>query len=248
VNELWIALDIAQWSIIVGLSFIVMGLVRQQGLILLRLGIDPGVLITKEGLERGASAPDFEAFAVQSGKVVRLSDFRGRRVALVFLSPTCVACRELVPHLNEIARSRQGQLQLVAVMNGGGATCAEFVRRFKVRIPLLVDSTNAIAQSYGVVATPFAFLIDEWGTILIRGVVNTWPHLEALLDEQGTFQHGEFPWKAEAADTQTSQASSAVAWQQFGPTTGNEPGSDARLPGFYERTTPTESIGGKQSE
>lgn len=199
-SELWVASTVAQWAIIVGLAFIVVGLARQLGLVQLRLGIDPGVLITKRGLHRGAQGPDFEAPDVRNGAPVRLSQFRGRRVGLVFVTPTCMSCRELVPHLNRFADERRSELDFVAIMYGSGRACSEFARRFKLRIPLLADPENSLAQAYDVVATPFAYLLDEEGVVLIRGVVNSWPHLEALLNEEGTHQHSEAPWDEGAPD------------------------------------------------
>ncbi len=103
-NELWLASYLLLWVVVAGLSFIVMGLLRQLGLIQLRLGPDPGVLITQEGLERGTLAPEFAALDVVNKQQVRLSDLKSQRVLAVFLTPTCIACRQLMPHLKEIAR------------------------------------------------------------------------------------------------------------------------------------------------
>lgn len=200
-SSMWIVSSIAQWVVIAGLAVIVVGLVRQLGLVQLRLGVDPGVLITKEGLDRGAGAPDFEAPEVLTGQSTKLSRLRGSRVGIVFLTPTCLSCREIVPHLNEVARQRQGEVIFLAIMYGSRQTCSEFARRFKLQVPILADPTNAIAESYRVAATPFAYLLDERGLVLIRGVVNSWPQLEALLDEEGTQQRGEAPWEAESEDS-----------------------------------------------
>jgi methylamine dehydrogenase accessory protein MauD len=203
-STLWIASYIALWIIVAVLAIIVMGLLRQLGLIQLRLGIDPGVLITPEGLERGTAVPDFEARDVHAGDLIRLRDFRGQRVVLVFLTPTCVACRELAPHLNEVMHAYRGTIELLTVLYGAEASCMEFARQFKLQTRLLADPTNSIAASYDVRATPFAFLINEDGIVLIRGVVNSWPQLEALIEQEGTLQ-GERPWQlvTKAADPLT---------------------------------------------
>lgn len=198
-NSAWIASYIVLWLVVAALVFLLMGLLRQLGLVQLRIGVDPGVLITKDGLPRGTEAPDFEAFDVQTSHLVRLSSFRGKRVALVFLTPTCLACRELVPHINEMADVERGRVTFLAIMFASGMTSAEFMRRYQLRTPLLADMENAIATSYGVSATPSAYLIDEDGFVLIRGVVNSWSHLDALLKEEGTLQRAESPWETEAA-------------------------------------------------
>lgn len=193
-NSLWTVSYIVLWVIVAGLVVLMMGLLRQLGLIQLRLGIEPGVLITNEGLERGTKAPDFEAVDVATKRPLQLSQFRGKRLVLVFLTPSCLACRDLVPHLNQVAHDYQGKIEMLAVCYGAGSTCAEFAGRFKLRITCLADQTNTVAGLYRISATLFAFLIDESGTIRIRGVVNSWPQLEALLSEEGTVQ-GERAWQ-----------------------------------------------------
>ena len=83
---------------------------------------------------------------------------------------------------------------MVVVCNGSETACEEFARQLRVVAPLVSDPTNAIALRYDVHITPFMYLVDESGLVRIRGVVNTWPQLEALLNEEGTFQ-GDRPWK-----------------------------------------------------
>jgi len=187
-NGLWIVAFGALWLIVISLSIVVMGLLRQLGMLQLRVGIDPGVLITKQGIERGTEAPDFEAIDLAALKRVSLSQYRGKRVVLVFLSTGCLACRQLVPHLNAMARDRQGEVTFLTVCHGHDAGCHEFARTYKLEVSMLADPTDAIAASYGIDVTPFAFLIDERGIVLLRGVVNSWPQLESLLKQEGTIQ------------------------------------------------------------
>ena len=202
-SNLWIASYVGLWIIVAALVFVMMGLLRQLGLIQVRLGVDPGVLITEEGLKRGTEAPDFEAVDVQIQQPVKLSELRGRSVVLVFLTPNCLACRQLAPHLNEVARAYRDKAEVLAVCYGAGSTCEELARRLRLRTPVLADPDNKIAANYGVNATPFAFLVDSHGTILIRGIVNSWPQLESLLNQEGTNFEGPLPWQntADRADT-----------------------------------------------
>ena len=97
------------------MAFILVGLLRQLGLIQARLGPEAGALITPEGLGRGTEAPDFEGVELFTKEHIRLQDFRGRRVLLVFLSPTCVPCRDLAPHLNQVFSQHRKQIELLAL-------------------------------------------------------------------------------------------------------------------------------------
>lgn len=101
-STLWMASLVALWVVVGILTFLLLGALRQLGLMQLRLGSDPGALITDEGLDRGVRAPDFAALDAEHNAARRLSDFPIRPRVLVFLSPTCIACATLVPHLNEV--------------------------------------------------------------------------------------------------------------------------------------------------
>ena len=141
-TEMWIASYILLWLIVAGLAVFVVGLLRQLGMIQMRLGLDSGVLITPEGLDHGIEAPDFGLIDPVTNAPLRLRDLRGRRVVIVFLAPGCSACRVLAPHLNEIARDERGAVEVVAICNGGGVACAEFARLAQVRVRFVSDPGN----------------------------------------------------------------------------------------------------------
>ena len=61
------------------LAFLLAGALRQLGLFQLRLGDDPGALITDSGLDRGATAPDFTALDSETEELVSLSDLAAVR-------------------------------------------------------------------------------------------------------------------------------------------------------------------------
>ncbi len=207
-GSLWAASYIVLWLVVAALAELCMGLLRQLGLIQLRLGADPGVLITPEGLPRGTPAPEFEGIDIGSRRLVKLHDYRGRKVVLAFIAATCGSCRALVPHLNDIAREWRDSIDVIVVCYGSEPASEEYVRQLRLDAPLISDPTNAIALRYDTHVTPFMFLVDESGLIRIRGVVNTWPQLEALLNEEGTFQ-GERPWKPLKEEPDTVRAGSA---------------------------------------
>ena len=49
------------------------------------------------GLERGTLAPDFTALETGTGQSLTLSSLPNKpRLVIVFLSPLCLSCRELV--------------------------------------------------------------------------------------------------------------------------------------------------------
>ena len=83
--------------VVVVLAFLLAGSLRQLGLMQLRLGDDPGALITDSGLERGVQAPEFVAAHSETEEPVSLYELPPVPRLLVFASPGCLSCRELIP-------------------------------------------------------------------------------------------------------------------------------------------------------
>jgi hypothetical protein len=53
---------------------------------------------------------------------------------------------------------------------------------------MIVDTNGQIEKDYQVTLTPFAYLLDHEGNVVIRGIANDWRQLESLLEQEGTLQ------------------------------------------------------------
>src|SRR6266536_1953465 len=189
VSGVWLASYIVLWLVVLLLGFLLAGALRQLGLLQLRLGDDPGALITNTGLERGTDVPDFTALDAASGERVSLSDLPAVPRMLVFASPGCLSCRELIPGLNEVRKTR-GDWDFVVVCRGDLESCRRFGRMNGLEAPMVVDTTGQIEKDYAVTLTPFAYVVDHEGRVVIRGIANDWRQLESLLEQEGTLQAG----------------------------------------------------------
>ena len=189
-SGVWLASYLVLWLVVLVLAFLLAGSLRQLGLIQLRLGDDPGALITDSGLERGAQAPDFIAANSETEEPVTLSEMPAAPRLLVFASPGCLSCRELIPGLNEVRKTRQGEFDFLVVCRGDIESCRAFGRMNRLEAPMVVDTNGQIEKDYMVTLTPFAYLLDHEGRVVIRGVANDWRQLESLLDQEGTLQAG----------------------------------------------------------
>jgi hypothetical protein len=59
-----------------------------------------------------------------------------------------------------------------------------------LEVPMVVDTNGQVETDYAVSLTPFAYLIDHEGKVVIRGLANDWRQLESLLEQEGTLQRG----------------------------------------------------------
>src|SRR5579863_3824202 len=101
---------IAVLAAIAGCSWLHWQLLRQNGRILLRLEELEKRLDEFDGpqaaLPFGSPAPDFNLPSLSAGYKT-LADFRGQSLLLIFFSPGCGFCREMVPGLAALRRQNR---------------------------------------------------------------------------------------------------------------------------------------------
>ncbi|MBI4307383.1 MAG: TlpA family protein disulfide reductase [Chloroflexi bacterium] len=117
----------------------------------------------------GALAPDF-ALERADGKLVRLSDFRGRKpVFLNFWATWCAPCQIEMPHMQKAwdAAGGRDKLEVLAVDLGESADRAsDFLTRRGLTFTLLLDRDRSVAlERYNILGLPTSFLIDRQGVI-----------------------------------------------------------------------------------
>jgi methylamine dehydrogenase accessory protein MauD len=178
-ETLWLISYIVLWGVVLLLGFLLLGALR--ALALLRWRLEHLELTTprgRNGLRVGAKAPDF-TLPSTAGKEAALHDWAGRKVVLVFLQARCKPCKTIVPELNQL--QQQGEAQVLAVNTGDLEAVRRWVDEVGARFPVLVQEKWALSRRYEIYATPFAFLINEQGVIVSKGIVGNKKHLGFLL-------------------------------------------------------------------
>jgi peroxiredoxin len=121
--------------------------------------------IARDGLRAGTAAPDFDLPDLQrEGKRVRLADYRGRRLLLVFSDPQCGPCDELAPELQKWHAKGEGPA-LVMVSRGDPAANRAKVKEHGLTFPVGIQKQWEVSKKYAMFATPVAYLVDEDGVI-----------------------------------------------------------------------------------
>jgi peroxiredoxin len=126
-------------------------------------------------------APDFTLKALD-GKNIRLSQYRGQVVFLIFGTTWCPQCRLEIPSFKGI-HSRyapKGLVTLYVDIQESQNKVAAFARKNALPYPTLLDSDGTVAQGYGVLGVPTKILIDRNGKIICWNCRS----FDALLEKQ----------------------------------------------------------------
>jgi len=110
-------------------------------------------------------APEFDLPDL-SGSRHRLSEFRGRRLLLIFFNPQCGFCTAMVPELVALVpESRDGHPMPLVVSTGDAQANRQLVETHAIRWPVLLQKEMEVASQYQARGTPMGYLIDEAGAI-----------------------------------------------------------------------------------
>jgi methylamine dehydrogenase accessory protein MauD len=182
-EAMWISMGVL-WVVVILLAVTVLALARQVGLLHERIA-PAGALAPTSGPKVGEAA-EAESYAALSGQAVTIGgpDPQQRPTLVLFTSPTCPVCRELVPVARSVAR-REG-LRLVFASDGGDErTHMRYAATMQLDgYPYVLS--QPLGLRFGVSRLPFAVLISGQGVLAARGLVNNREHLESLLESMRT--------------------------------------------------------------
>lgn len=133
----------------------------------------------------GKPAPAFELKDLD-GKVVKLSDYKGKTVVLEWFNPEC----PFVVRTHGEGGPLRGQAERVAkdgvvwlAINSGvaGKPSADLEKNRKARAdwkltnPILIDDKGEVGRRYEAKTTPHMFVIDPKGVLVYRGAIDNAP-------------------------------------------------------------------------
>lgn len=173
----WAASYVVLWALVVMLTVVVVALARQIGTLHLRLAPQGALELDDEGPPLGRDMPAIEARDVFGREVVVGGPADADRV-LLFATPGCRLCRDVLPSLRALARGRRIDAFLVT-----DATNEETARAYagSANDATLVASIE-LAQQYSIPGTPYVVVLDTGGTVRAKGTVNNLEQFEGLVE------------------------------------------------------------------
>ena len=124
-------------------------------------------VVGRNGVKLGEPAPNFQLRDLQ-GRLVTLSDLRGKVVLLNFWATWCGPCRVEMPAMEQLYRmfSRKDfEILAVSIDAQGVAVTRPFQQEYHLTFPILHDADYRVGLMYGVRSLPMTFLVDRQGVV-----------------------------------------------------------------------------------
>lgn len=172
----WAASYVVLWILVVVLSVVVVALARQIGTLHLRLGPRGALEVDDEGPPLGEAPPPEETTDAQ-GRPARIGG-PGEAQLLLFVSPGCHLCEQVLPSLPAVARRHDLAPYVLADVDAE-ETVSQYERR---RLDARIVSGNWIAQHYRIPGTPYSIVLDRLGIVRAKGTANNLEQLEGLVE------------------------------------------------------------------
>jgi methylamine dehydrogenase accessory protein MauD len=172
----WAAAFVALWLLVAALCVVVVALARQVGTLHLRLGPRGALEMDDEGPPLGEAPMPAQTLTIEGGPVVVGGP--GHPQLLLFISPSCPICEEVLPSLAAVASVGRMAPLAIADVDRRGARSAFHGRR--VDATLVPDPE--LVSAYRVPGTPYAVVLDERGIVLAKGTVNNLEQMEGMIE------------------------------------------------------------------
>ncbi len=115
----------------------------------------------------GDPAPIF-TFPGLDGKMVSLTDYKGKVVFLNIWATWCPPCREEMPSMEKLYQQLKGEdfeILAVSVDTSGAEAVGPFMKEYGLSFPALLDPGGTIQNLYGTTGLPESFILGKEGLI-----------------------------------------------------------------------------------
>jgi methylamine dehydrogenase accessory protein MauD len=169
--------QILSWIVILGLGLALLALARQVGVLHVRLA-PAGALLSGKGPVVGEAAPVLDAVTLDGTALAIGKPAKGRTQLLLFVSPHCPLCKDLIPIAKNFARTEK--LDIVFVGDDEASEQRAMVARLGMEGLPFVNS-SIVGRAFHVDRLPHAALIGADGALISKALVNSREHLESMI-------------------------------------------------------------------
>ena len=121
----------------------------------------------KPRVQVGGPAPNF-TFPGLDGKMVSLTDYKGKVVFLNVWATWCPPCKEEMPSMEKLYQQLKGEdfeILAVSIDTSGAKAIGPFMKENGLSFPALLDAGGTIRDLYGTTGIPESYIIGKEGLI-----------------------------------------------------------------------------------
>lgn len=161
------------WLLVIAESVMLLVLLRELG----RVYAGQAASIAGDGIRLGKPLPSVSVATVDGSRA--LDDVIGyqRMTLLLFVSSACPACPDAVAAVNHYRRRENAVGVVLVTRTESLSAYADGARTTVVGI-----DEEVARKQLKVRATPFAMLVDQFGIVRAKGIVNRQQHVEELVE------------------------------------------------------------------
>ena len=131
----------------------------------------------------GLPAPGF-TFPGINGKMVSLSDYRGKVVLVNIWATWCPSCVDEMPSMEKLYQKLKGknfEILAVSIDSLGVEAVAPFMKKYNLTFPALIDAEGTVSIAYRTTGVPESFIVDKDGR-LVKKIIGSvdWTNPEVL--------------------------------------------------------------------
>ena len=147
--------------------FIPVAIIALAVFVMLQIKTPSGTDLEPSQNQKGPSAPNFTLQDLD-GRMVSLSDYKGKVVLLNIWATWCTPCVSETPSidkLNKMLEDEDFALLTVSIDEGGEKIVKNFMEKKKLSFPVLLDPDGHVARLYRTTGVPESFIIRKDGTL-----------------------------------------------------------------------------------
>ena len=117
-------------------------------------------------------APDFALKSVD-GKIVKLSDYKGKIIIIDFWATWCPPCRRGIPDLVELQKEYKKDLVVIGISLDAAKTIKDvpgFIKEYGINYPIVYGDQQVTIDYGGIRSIPTSFVIDQKGNVVDSNV------------------------------------------------------------------------------
>jgi peroxiredoxin len=121
----------------------------------------------RHSIKLGEPAPNFQLRDLQ-GRLVALSDLRGKVVMVNFWATWCGPCRVEMPAMEQLYQTfSRKDFEILAVSTDaeGVSVTRPFQKENRLTFPILHDDDYRVGLTYGARSLPMTFMVDRQGIV-----------------------------------------------------------------------------------